>query len=129
MEPPKEELAYEVTPHVSERDFLQIFYDLPIQSTSRRQVDPKQLIEFVDKLLKTKSPFTERVQRAIRWYHLGVMQTDVLDQFNCFWIGLDALNPILQQKLEVGNEIQRCKKCGHEFSVTTISGIRALIEK
>jgi hypothetical protein len=34
MEIPQEEVAYELTPNVQERDFLQVFYDIPIKAPS-----------------------------------------------------------------------------------------------
>jgi hypothetical protein len=129
MDIPREEIAYELTPNKSEREFLQVFYDIPIKSPSRRQVDPNQLTEFISKLMLMKSPLVERLQRAIRWYRLGAMQNDVYDQFNCFWIGLEALNPILQQKLNVGEEVKKCTKCGNKLVTTKISGIQAFIEQ
>ena len=100
MDIPREEIAYELTPDVQERDFVQVFYT-PITLPSRRQVDPQPLIDFIDRQMKLEAPFAEHLIRAIRWYRLGATVTDIFDQFNCFWIGLESLNPLLQQKLSV----------------------------
>ena len=128
--PPREEIAYELTPNKSEREFLQVFYDIPIKSPSRRQIDPKLLTDFIDKEMKMKTPFLEHVQRAIRWYRLGAMQVDLYDQFNCFWIGLEALNPILQQQLSVKEEATiTCPECKHQWTKEiTVSGIKTFVQ-
>jgi len=129
MEIPREEVAYELTPKVQERDFLQVFYDIQIKAPSRRQVDPQNLIDFIDKQSKLERPFVEHIARAVRWYRLGATVTDIFDQFNCFWIGLEALNPLLQQKLSVKDDPLVCPKCKHEWTaIPTVSGIRAFVQ-
>ena len=129
MEIPREEIAYELTPDVPKREFRQIFYDVPLKSPSRRQVDPEKLSDFIDKTLKMKPPDSEHVARAIRWYRLGATVTDPFDQFNSFWIGLEALNPLLQQKFSIKDDPARCPKCEHEWIATpTVSGIRVFIQ-
>ncbi|MBO3809708.1 MAG: hypothetical protein FGF50_08970 [Candidatus Brockarchaeota archaeon] len=58
LDVPKEELAYEITPEVEERDFLQVFYNtLPI-SISRRTLDNQLLKHFIDKLTIELVPST-----------------------------------------------------------------------
>jgi len=129
MDIPREEIAYELTPNQPEREFLQVFYDVPIKSPSRRQIDPKQLTDFIDSELKMNTPIAEHLRRAIRWYRLGAMQVDWFDQFNCFWIGLESLNPILQQQLSVKEETTiTCPKCNHQWTKEkTVSGIKTFV--
>ena len=130
MDIPREEIAYELTPNKSEREFLQVLYEIPIKSPSRRQIDLKQLTDFIDRELKMKTPFAEHLRRAIRWYRLGAMQIDLFDQFNCFWIGLEALNPILQKRLAVTDDPTVCPNCSHKWvSTPTISGIRFFVQE
>jgi len=58
------------------------------------------------------------------------MATDVFDQFNCFWIGLEALNPVLRKKLSIKDDPATCPKCGHKWAATpTVSGIRTFIQR
>lgn len=129
METPREEIAYELTPDVPKREFRQIFYDVPLKSPSRRQVDPQKLSDFIEKTLRIKPPNSEHVARAIRWYRLGATVTDPFDQFNSFWIGLEALNPVLQTKFSIRDDPARCPECGHEWiSTPTVSGIRVFIQ-
>lgn len=130
MDIPREDIAYELTKDVQERDFLQVFYDVPVKLPSRRQLDPQSLISLMDRHMKLQGPFSEHVTRAIRWYRLGATVTDIFDQFNCFWIGLESLNPILQQKLSVKDDPATCPECGHKWTATpTVSGIRVFIQE
>lgn len=130
MDIPCEEIAYEITPSVHKRDFVQVFYDIGLKSVSRRQIDPDKLIDFIDKHNKLDPLSTEQVSRAIRWYRLGAMVTDIFDQFNCFWIGLEALNPILQRKLSIGDDTVSCPNCKHKWIATpTVSGIRVFFHR
>jgi hypothetical protein len=127
MEIPREEMTYEITPGVEEREFLQIYYDVPMKQPSRREIDPQTLINFIDRQLKLEASFAERVARAGRWYRLGTMVTDIFDQFNCFWIGLEALNPLLQQTLQVKDDPVICPTCKH-IATPTISGIKTFMQ-
>jgi len=129
MDIPREEIAYELTPNVKERAFLQVFYDPPVTLPSRRQADPQSLIDFIEKQLRLHPLYSERTARAIRWYRLGAMVSDIFDQFNCFWIGLEALNPLLQEKLSVKDDHTVCPKCKHKWvSTPTVSGIRSFFQ-
>jgi hypothetical protein len=129
MEIPRENIAYELTPSVHERDFMQVFYDVPMKQPSRRQIDPKILIDFIDRQSRLEKSFVEHIARAIRWYRLGASVTDTFDQFNCFWIGLEALNPLLQKELSAKDDPVVCPRCRHQWVATsTVSGIRALIQ-
>ena len=129
MDIPCEEISYELTPDVPKREFSQIFYDVPIKLASRRLVDPQRLTDFVDKIFQPKTPKSERIARAIRWYRLGATVTDPFDQFNSFWIGLEALNPILQERLSIKDDPSHGQKCKYEQNATPIvSGIRAFIQ-
>lgn len=130
MDIPREELAYELTTSTQERDFLQVFYDIPLKSLSRRQLDPETLISFIEKSTKLDSSFFEHIARAVRWYRLGAMVTDIFDQFNCFWIGIEALNPLLQQKLSIADDPIMCPKCKHRWvAIPTVSGIRVFFQE
>ncbi len=129
MEIPREDIAYELTENTQERDFLQVFYDVPMKEPSRRQADIQLLTDLIDKQLRLDRPLLEHIARAVRWYRLGVMVTDVFDQFNCFWIGLEALNLLLQQKLAVEDDPIACPECKHKWKSTpTVSGIRAFVQ-
>lgn len=130
LQVPLENLAYEVTQEADKRDFLQVFYDILKVQYSRRRLDHALLTKIIDNTLKLDSLSYYGVARAIRWYRMGALTFDIFDKFNCFWIGLEALNSVLQRKLSVGNDPIRCPKCGHEWvATTTLSGVRTFMHK
>jgi len=60
---------------------------------------------------------------------MGTLAFDVFDKFNCFWIGLEALNPILQEKFSIGDDPALCPACKHKWIATpTVSGIRTFVQ-
>lgn len=130
LDVPSESVAYEITPNVSERDFVQVFYDPFRITVSRRTLNHDLLIQILDHFMKSESDITERIGRSIRWYRMGAFTPDVFDRFNCFWIGLEALNPILQKMFNVKDDKTRCPKCEYEWvSTPTVSGIRLFVQK
>jgi hypothetical protein len=126
---PSENLAFEITPKTSERDFIQIYHDPFRIAMSRRTLNHQQFIQLMDYFMKSEVETREHIGGSIRWYRLGTTTVDVFDRFNCFWIGLEALNPILQNKLKVGDDKTRCPKCQYEWVCTpTVSGIRVFVQ-
>ena len=125
----REELAYDITQDIEDREFLQFFYDLPLKSPSRRDLPPKFFLELMDRIIKNPDrEMVGRMRRAVRWYRMGVLATDVFDKFNCFWIGLECLNPLLQRSFQASDDPVHCPNCGHEWVATpTTSGIRQFI--
>lgn len=108
---------------------MQIYYDPFNVPISRRNLDHQLLIQLMDRFTKLKGPVSNRIAQAIRWYRMGTMASDLFDRFNCFWIGLEALNPILQEKFSISDDMTRCPKCGYEWvSTPTVSGIRTFIQ-
>ena len=127
---PNEQIIYEITPGIKERDFLQIFYDPLKIPVSRRKLDHKLLVDIMDRCFKLDDVSQQIIARAIRWYRLGCTTFEIFDKFGCFWIGLEALNPLLQQKLSVRDDPVKCPKCGHRWVPTpTVSGIREFIKR
>jgi hypothetical protein len=126
---PSASVAYEITPNVPERDFVQIFYDPFRITASRRTMNHDLLVQLVDHFMKSNPETSERIARSIRWYRMGTITPDVFDRFNCFWIGLEALNPILQKMFKVGDDKTKCPECGYEWvSTPTVSGIRLFVQ-
>lgn len=126
---PNEILAYELTPNTNEREFLQIYYNPMI--LSRRTINQDFLTRLIEHLFKQGDESNHNVARAMRWYRMGTLTFDSFDKFSCFWIGLEALNPVLQKKIGVAKEIKniKCHNCGHEIPLEkqTISGIKRFI--
>jgi len=129
LEIPSENLAYEITPNISEREFIQIYHNPFRIAVSRRTLNHELLIQLMDHFMKSEPETGERIGRSIRWYRMGTTTFDVFDRFNCFWIGLEALNPVLQKKLKVGDDKTKCHRCQHEWvSTPTVSGIRSFVQ-
>lgn len=126
---PREELAFEVTQDTEKRQFLQVFTDPLEVQVSRRKLNHELLTKLIGKSLKLDSLSHYRVARALRWYRMGALTFDAFDKFNCFWIGLEALNPILKEKLSAKDDPVVCPKCKHEWILfPTVAGIRTLIK-
>lgn len=128
---PKEILAYELTPNTEEREFLQIFHDPANITVSRRMINHDFFIRFTDRIYKQGEATYHNIARALRWYRMGILTFDIFDKFTCFWIGLEALNPLLQEKLGASHESKKvkCAKCGNEWVVSnpTVSGIKCFV--
>jgi len=125
----KVELAYDITPGTSDRDFLQFFRDVPLKP-SRRTLEPATMIDLMDRVFKVADVNTRnRLSRAIRWYRKGSLATDVFEKFACYWTGLEALNPLLQAKFGISDDSSRCPYCKKEWiSTPTVSGIRTAVQ-
>lgn len=126
---PTEELAYEITPKIEERDFLQVFYDPIPMPISRRTLNCQLLISLIDKVIKLNPKERDRIGRAMQWYRMGSMTPNIFDKFICFWIGLESLNPIFQEKFSVKDDPTNCPHCGYKWvSTPTVSGLRTFIQ-
>jgi hypothetical protein len=128
---PNEMLAYELTPDTQEREFLQILYNPANVTPSRRTVNHNFFENLLNHVFKQGDESHHNVARALRWYRMGTLTFDPFDKFNCFWVGLEALNPILQKKIGVAKEIRKikCDNCGYEVPIEkrTISGIKRFV--
>lgn len=126
-EPFKPFIAYNVTPGIQNREFRQYFYDVAKVHTSdiKRNLPIEKFQKVLDGVKKEKFPPQERLGRAIYWYWKSLSERDLWDQFLALWIGLEALNNLIQKKysLEKG-EKKQCPQCGYEFDTPSITGIR-----
>jgi len=130
---PNEVLAYEITPSITEREFLQVFYNPANLTLSRRIIDQDFLKRLIEQFSKQGNESNRNMARALRWYRMATLTIDPFDKFGCFWTGLEALNPLLREKLGVTKEIKkiRCKNCGCEIPLEkqTVSGIKRFVSE
>jgi len=126
----REELAYEITVGISDRDFLQLFHDVPVQA-SRRELDPRIMIDLMERVFGiTDDDSRDRVSRAISWHRRGCLATDELEKFTWFWTGLETINPLLQDRFNVSDDPITCGNCGNQWmGPSTTSGVRAAVQK
>jgi hypothetical protein len=117
----RQELIYEITPGISDREFLQLFHDLRVD-LPKKSIDPAFLITSVERAIDEKDERKrDRISRAVRWYRKGAVSTDVFDRFISYWTGLEALNPLLQDTFRVTDPSQA--------TGPTVTGIRAFMQK
>jgi len=116
----RQELVYEITPDIHDREFLQLFHELPAD-LPQKSANPELVVALMEKAIEENDERKrERITRAVRWYRKGAVSSDVLDRFISYWTGFEALNPILQDVFSVNDQPQ---------SSPTISGIRAFLQK
>jgi hypothetical protein len=124
-------LCYEITDGKSEREFRQFLDDVSFLNPSKRVLHPEDLIDRIERTYNIKDPaVSERILRAIRWYRWGTGSTDPYDKFVAYWIGLEALNKVLQDRLKIRDDKTTCQKCGYSWVTTpTVSGIREFVKQ
>ncbi len=125
-------LAYEITERVTRRIFRQYFRSLPLSSVPF-QVPFSPFSEHAETIWGLDREYKNRIHRAIRWFRKGIIGDDPLDQFLCFWHGLESLNSPLAKKFgcekATKKSIQRkCPHCRKKYSdtITVRGGIEAL---
>jgi hypothetical protein len=124
-------LCYEITEGKSEREFRQFFDDATFMNPSKRVLPHIDLIDRIDRFYKIPEPaISERTLRAIRWYRWGTSSADPYDRFVAYWIGLEALNKILQDRLKAEDVKTSCPKCGYSWApFPTVTGIREFVKQ
>lgn len=123
---PKPMICYEISEASKEHDFMQIFDNISFNNPSRKRLSPDKLLEKITAFYNLSDTIvSSRIARAIRWYRLGTGTIDAFERFNAYWIGLEALNPLLQTKMGVDDDKTTCPECRHQWASPTVSGIRA----
>jgi hypothetical protein len=81
----------------------------------------------------------DRIDRAMKWLRKGVGETAILDEFTAYWVGLEALDPVIRpvqrifRTCECGKPVDRCNHCGREIPkaekiTNALEGIRYVME-
>lgn len=128
---PQPMLCFGISDTTKEHDFMQFFDNIRFNNPSRKRLPPNQLLDAMTAFYSLKdSAVASRVARAVRWYRLGTGVPEPFERFNAYWIGLEALNGMLQEKLDVTDDKATCPECGHEWIATpTVSGIREFCKR
>lgn len=106
--------------------------ELPVVAATRRHLDRDHFRLFWDALQACDSDRRDRVDRAMAWYRKGTFEELVLDRFQSWWNGLEALNPRLQEKHELQTQgpSRPCPHCRQSVPGGPIaSGIQFAIEQ
>ena len=79
VEPLQPHLAYDITPGVADREFVQFIYNIDLPVVAKRALEGDRF----RKLLETiqKSEYKQRIGRAMRWYRKSLLEHDVLNKF------------------------------------------------
>ncbi len=121
----KFDFAYEITPGVDKHEYMRDFYLEDIQPLIQRKVSPNIYREIFKAVaghedgmqgITTKREWHQYtcLQTAVRWFRIGIGAEDVVDEYVCYWIALEALDNLLPQDV---TELPRakCAKCGYAF--------------
>lgn len=118
--------AYEITPGMTVGEFRQYHYDIPVETTSIRHIDRNQLKVALEAFNEELD--SVRISRAVHWYRIGLLSTDVLDRYTALWTGLETLNPILRNRYGLEVEWSTCTNCGHK-STPIQNGVKRLVDE
>ena len=122
----KFDFAYEITPRVDKHEYMRDFYLEDIGPLIRRRVSPsvygeifKAAADHEDRIqrLTTKGEWQKytRFQTAVRWFRIGIGAEDIVDEYVCYWIALEALDDLLPRDI---TELPRakCARCEYAFN-------------
>ncbi|ABS56844.1 hypothetical protein Mboo_2330 [Methanoregula boonei 6A8] len=95
------EKAIEWDDGIHDREFIQNTV-LPHNLGKVREFDPEKFGILFSKLNETEIPyrkkFPQRIERAIRWFRMGIFESDHFTKYTCYWLGLEILNPVIKEK-------------------------------
>jgi len=116
--------SYDATPNLSKRNYKQIFY-IPISDRNVVVINEEIFKEIFHTINKNQDA---RIVRAISWLRKGYLEQKFIDKFVAFWIGLESINELLCDFLNITkeNRKRKCNKCGNEISSVSLVGIKKL---
>jgi hypothetical protein len=117
--------AYEITPGETTGHIRQFHYNIPVETTSIRNVNREQLKKAINGFNAKSNSL--RVSRALHWYRISILSADVLDRYVALWTSLETLNPILREIYDLDIEKYKCPDCGREAAPIQ-NGIRKLVK-
>lgn len=119
---------------IKDRLFLQE-YSVPFLNPSTRELSPEKLTKFIEAISNQENILLyeniECINRSMRWYRKGLLEDDLLDQHQYYWIALEILEPLLNQKYNVPKKKieYKCNGCKLTTSklVPSHDGIKNLV--
>jgi hypothetical protein len=115
---------YEATDGLSSRAFKQIFYT----SIPDRNIVAINKEIFEEIFYTFNKNQDARITRAISWLRKGYLEQKFIDKFVAFWTGLESINELLCDLLNIANKDRktRCNRCGNLISSVSSVGIKRL---
>jgi hypothetical protein len=122
---PKVLIAYDSTEGKNEREFSQYFYGPQIFGLtfqpSTINLDMESSTLFLNQFFSTSNnKEKERIARSLRWYRLGLLESDHYDSYICFWTGLENLDSSLKKQLSIRSRSRKCPHCSGTEGVICI---------
>jgi|GEM_PF-6721079 len=121
-------LAYDVTPNKLERPFLQRFYQDLWSRSLQVHVDPAVLQGVINGWGQLEGKRHWAASRAFYWYRRALRAGDPADRFTYLWLGLEALEPMLREKLNIPQDDARCPSCNKLLQDPSTAGIRGFLQ-
>ena len=131
-------LAYDVTLGITDREFVQFFYNLNLPP-AKRKLETDRLEKILHNLQGNE--FEDRLVRAMDWFRKYMTEENELDKFVNLWTALEALNNPIVKKFDVTYDkalpeaiipkyifLLRKTFLGHRPPPKEIIGIRYLFE-
>ena len=122
VSPLKIYLAYDITPGISDREFVQFIYNIKLPSMAKRTLLIERYQALIASLQNHKN--MKRLGRAMRWYRKATLESDKLERFSNLWFGLESLNKPFIDKYNVQPLTATCPECSFERTISTAVGIR-----
>jgi hypothetical protein len=121
------DFAYEITPGIDKHEYMRDFYLEDIQPLIQR----KARASIYGEIFNASADHEDRVQgiatkkewnkytglqRAVSWFRKGIGADDVVDEYVCYWIALEALDDLPPQDV---TELPRakCAKCERQIDI------------
>jgi hypothetical protein len=127
-------LGYDITDGISERDFVQYFYDNPF--TKPLAAEFESYLNHLQVIWGFVGERKDRLYRSIRWFRKGIIEDDPLDQFLNLYQGLETLNPVLAEHYGIpnGGKVITEGKCvrtneTYYFERNTHAGLEKLMDE
>jgi len=118
-------VAYDITPGITKREFIQFIHNIGLPIKAERDLEVPCFLRLLQAVERNAS---DRIARAMRWFRKSLLvEPDPFDEFICLWSGLECLNSPLQKLWGVPSELRKCRKCGYQMQIPSAVGIKELL--
>lgn len=116
--------TYDATEKLENRFFKQVFY-VPLSERNISLINKEIFEEIFHRFNKNQDT---RIVRATSWLRKGYLEQKFIDKFVAFWTGLESINELLCDFLNIAKEDRKvkCNKCQNEISLISSVGIKKL---
>lgn len=120
------ELGYETTDSAVNTQFIQYLYMDGETLKQKRAIDHSVFDNLGIAFMKNNF---KRIGRAVRWYKKGLSESDSIDRFMYYWLGLECLNKLLAEELGATPQLKKCKNCDYTYESDSVNGIKSLFKR